>query len=110
MRVCENKAGKISKLNFSEKDIRDKLIPVLNKNAAPENYSAVRDWASNLLSECKEALQIILPFRKNEIEFLESVQKSAVIKPDLLTDDAELQNRIKQHPLINWRIQQNLLT
>ncbi len=100
----------INNLNFSVKDIRDKLIPVLNKNVEPQNYGAVQDWASNLLNECKEALQIILPFRKNEIEFLETVQKNSVIKPDLLTDDQELRERIQQHPLINWRVQQNLLS
>jgi hypothetical protein len=90
----------VDKVMFSEKDIRDKLIPVLKNSEAPESPSATRAWAKILVDECKTALKIILPFRKNEIEFLNQLQRHLEIRPELLTDDLALCQRIKQHPLL----------
>jgi len=37
------------------------------------------------------------------MEFLNRVLDKGEIGPELLTDDKELQNRIKRHPLLEWK-------
>lgn len=45
-------------------------------------------------------------FQKNEIDFLERLQKFGEIKPELLTDNADFCERVKRHPLLRWRAHQ----
>jgi predicted nucleotidyltransferase component of viral defense system len=97
----------VDHVKFSVKDIRDKLIPVLKESEAPEQpFPIVETWAKKLVEECKSSLSLVLPFKKNEIEFLERLQKFGEIKPELLTDNADFCERVKSHPLLHWRAQQ----
>lgn len=97
----------IDKVNFSVKDIRDKLIPVLKESEAPDTrFPAIEKWAKKMVDECISSLSIVLPFRKNEIEFLEQLQKHGKIRPELISDDSQLCERIIKHPLLHWRKQQ----
>lgn len=99
----------VEQLKFSVKDIRDKLIPVLKNTEAPDmRFPATKIWATKLLDECKMALATVLPFRQNEIEFLEQLQKYSEIRVDLLSDDQAFCERVSQHPLLHWRKQQSL--
>lgn len=94
----------VERVKFSVKDIRDKLIPVLKNTEAPDmRFPATKKWATNLLDECKMALAAILPFRMNEIEFLEQLQKQGEIRMDLLSDDPGFCKRVSQYPLLHWR-------
>lgn len=91
-------------ITLNLKDIRDKLIPVLKRQETPStSRHAINDWGTQMMKETKIALSQILPFRANEIEFLERVQKHAEIKPELITDDNSLCERILQHPSLKWR-------
>lgn len=99
----------IKHVKFSVKDIRDKLIPVLKSTEAPDmRFPATQAWATKLLDECKVALGAILPFRQNEMEFLDQLQSHGEIRADLLSGDRDFRERINQHPLLNWRKQQLL--
>ena len=96
----------IDHVNFSVKDIRDKLIPVLKKSEAPDmGFPSVQTWANQLVQETKEKLSMVLPFRKNEAEFLEQVQKHGEIRPELISEDRDFCERVKLHPLLHWRKQ-----
>jgi hypothetical protein len=44
-----------------------------------------------------------LPFTEAEMEFLNRVLDKGVITPELLTADEDLQDRIKRHPLLEWK-------
>jgi hypothetical protein len=97
----------VDHVKFSVKDIRDKLIPVLNESEAPEpRFPIIEAWAKKLVEECKSNLSLVLPFQKNEIEFLERVQKFGEIKPELLTDNTDFCERVMRHPLLHWRARQ----
>lgn len=37
------------------------------------------------------------------MEFLNQVLDKGRITPELLTDDVDLQNRIRRHPLLEWK-------
>lgn len=97
----------IDNIQFTTKDIRDKLIPVLKTSEAPSNsVSAVETWAKRLVEECREALTTMLIFHEKEIEFLDRLQKEGRIQPELLSNDDDLCQRILQHPSLLWRAQQ----
>ena len=97
----------IEHVKFSVKDIRDKLIPVLKTSEAPDmRFPVAQAWATKLVDECKTALSAILPFRQNEMEFLEQLQTHGEIRADLLSNDFGFCERVSQHPLLHWRRQQ----
>ncbi len=99
----------IEKVKYSVKDIRDKLIPVLKNDMAPDTrLSVIQVWAEKLVDECKSALSSVLPFRSNETAFLELVQREGKIQPELICEDKVLCERISNHPLLQWRAQQAL--
>lgn len=94
----------VDQVRFTIKDIRDKLIPVLKASEAPRGtHTHVKIWAEQLLDECKSALSQLLPFNKNEIEFLKRFQEYGELKPELISDDKQLCQRIEAHPLLHWR-------
>lgn len=98
---------KIDSIKFSVKDIRDKLIPVLKDSKSPNTvFHSIQTWATKLVDECKASLGTVLPFRKNEIEFLEQLQQHKEIRPELISDDKDFCERVRLHPLLHWRKQQ----
>lgn len=97
----------VDNIKFTIKDIRDKLIPVLKTNKAPAtNSQAVSTWANHLTNECRNALEKIVSFQENEIEFLERLQEFGEIRPELLSNDTNFCQRVLEHPLLIWRAKQ----
>ncbi len=70
--------------------------------------SEVEAWAKRLVTECQEALAKLLPFRENEIEFLERLQRKGEIAATLISNDNDFCRRIIQHPSLLWRMQRVL--
>ncbi len=98
----------VDNVKFSVKDIRDKLIPVLKESEAPEpRFPIVEAWAKKMVEECKSSLSIVLPFKENEIEFLEKLQQHGEIKPELISNNVDFCERVKKHPLLHWRAKQS---
>ena len=92
------------------KDIRDKLIPVLKASEAPESsVSVIQLWANQLVDECKNALSQVLPFNKDEIEFLERFEQQGELCPELISKNQVLCHRINSHPLLHWRKQSRVI-
>jgi len=99
----------VDQVKFSVKDIRDKLIPVLKSNETPNNSShEIKEWANRLVENCKTELLSVLPFQSHEIEFLECLQKHGEIRPDLISNDENFNQRVMQHPSLLWRAKQVL--
>ncbi len=107
MRKQEWSELRIDKIKFSVKDIRNKLLPVLKESEIPgTRFPLIEKWAKNMVDECKTALEMILPFRDNEIEFLNALQKRGEIRADFLCSDKIFCERLTVHPLLLWRAQQ----
>ena len=87
---------------FDSAELEKKLVPVLHKNAIPEK-TKVKLFTEHLTKECQKQLSLILPFNKNELEFLDKILERGEIEPALITDDIELQTRIKKHPMLLWK-------
>lgn len=83
-------------------DYDQNLIPLLPERVRME-LSSSQDHISDHGSTCRELVSRILPFRDNELEFLDEVLDRGVIKPELLTNDAELATRIGLQPHLRWK-------
>lgn len=99
----------VNNIQFTVKDIRDKLVPVLQQNQLVEtNHHAIQAWAEKLAKGCKTALGAILPFNENEIAFLECLEKHGEIKPELISGEESFCFAVKKHPSLLWRSKQVL--
>ena len=95
-------------ITYSVDDIRAKLIPVLHKETITNfHHNIIEQWAIKIIDTCKEKVKKLLLFNNKESEFLRLVQKEGVIKPDLLTKDNVLCEKISNHPLLIWRAKKN---
>ena len=96
-------------IQFTIKDVRDKLIPVLKNSEIPSTSGReIKAWTDQLVEGCKAGLTKVLPFESNEIEFLERLHKFGEIKPELVSADSGFCERVVQHPSLLWRAKQAL--
>ncbi len=93
---------KVDKIAFGAEELRNQLLPVL-RSSEVDRIDDLDAWAEELCSTCRERLTLVLPFSDDEMEFLDSLNNHGVIKPELLTDDAELITRISSHPMLQWK-------
>lgn len=92
-------------INFTVKDIRDKLIPTLKHSVLPGmNSRAIEKWASNIVSTCVEKFEALLPFNAREQEFLSRLQINGEMLPELISDSSDFCERVKLHPALLWRV------
>jgi predicted nucleotidyltransferase component of viral defense system len=97
----------VDKVDLDIDDILSKLVPVLKfSEIGNSSKKSVKEWSALLIEECKSKLSLVLPFTDNEAKFLEGLQMKGVIEPSLITDDKALQERITNHPSLNWRLKQ----
>ncbi|HAJ26304.1 MAG TPA: nucleotidyl transferase AbiEii/AbiGii toxin family protein [Syntrophus sp. (in: bacteria)] len=88
-------------VDFDIADLEQRLIPTLRAagiERLPQNH-----FGKGLVEDCRNLLAALLPFTEAEMEFLNRVLDKGEIEPELLTDDVDLQNRIKKHPLLEWK-------
>ena len=86
---------KIEKLK--RQDIKTKLLPTLkDRNPKKGNVDEMK-------REVREYLKDILVVDDNIKEFYDKFQKG-IYKPELLFDDKEIIERIKEHPMIMWKL------
>lgn len=86
---------KIEKLK--RQDIKTKLLPTLkDRNPKKSNVDEMK-------REVREYLKDILIVDDNIKEFYDKFQKG-IYEPELLFDDKEIIERIKEHPMIMWKL------
>lgn len=83
-------------------ELRNQLVPTLQSELLGEATDAIA-WAQSLNDECREALSIVLPLTDAELEFLDRLLDHGEIVPGLLTNDAELTERIAAQPMLAWK-------
>lgn len=89
-------------ISVDAEELVDRLIPVLNTSIAA-SISSPRQYAENLVSQCREFVDPLFPLTGQETDFIATLREKGIIDPALLTDDATLAERIKQDPLLLWR-------
>lgn len=99
----------VDNVKVSVKDIRSKLFPVLQKELIPHTkHKQINEWAQKLLVECRRALGKVLPFSDEEVEFLNCLEVTGEIKPELISNDSDFCARVRHHPALLWRIKKKL--
>ncbi len=89
-------------VGFDLRDLENQLVPVLRSDALLHVVDR-GTWAQSLVDECRSGLSAILPFQSNEREFLDLILDHGEVRPELLTADREMQERIGTHPGILWK-------
>ena len=89
-------------VGFDLRDLENQLIPVLRSDAL-SHVEDRRTWAQSLVDECRLGLSAVLPLQSNEREFLDLILDHGEVRPDLLTADSEMQERISTHPGVLWK-------
>jgi hypothetical protein len=82
-------------------DLEQKLIPML-RSVGSEKIRKDQ-FGKGLVEDCRNLLSSLLPFTAPEQEFLDLILDRGEITPELLTSDEALQNRIRRHPLLEWK-------
>ena len=88
-------------VDFDSVDLDQKLIPTLRASGTERIHKG--HFGKSLVADCRNFLSGLLPFTKNEMEFLNQVLDKGTIAPEFLTDDADMQDRIRRHPLLEWK-------
>jgi hypothetical protein len=95
------RAVALNDLDFDSADLEQRLIPTLRATGVE---SIRRDhFGKDLVEDCRNFLTGLLPFTEVEMEFLNRVLDKGEIAPELLTIDVGLQDRIRRHPLLEWK-------
>jgi len=92
----------LADIAFDSRELREQLIPLLSAPAI-QRIGTGDQWAARLVSECRTAMAVVLPLRATELEFLERINQHGEIRPELLTADPVMAERIAQHPQLLWK-------
>ncbi len=91
----------LNDVDFDIADLEQRLLPTLRatriERIQEDHFGKV------LVEDCRNMLTSLLPFTDAELEFLNRVLDKGEIVPELLTADEDLQDRIRRHPLLEWK-------
>lgn len=87
------------------KDITNRLVPLLNKSDI-NRMESISAWSDNLVQQCQSDFSRLLPITTKQRDFLTNLFDKGLIEPQLISDDDNLINNIKNHPAIRWSAQQ----
>lgn len=86
-------------------DLMNRLVPLIRKKEM-DIIGNTRNWAAQMVQECQQAFEQLLPLNQDENMFLENLLDNGIVNPELITSDHNLIENIKNHPAIKWSAQQ----
>ena len=92
----------VDEIEIDPQDATSELLPLLRGDLGP-SAEDVESWCCELAARCIEGLSAVLPYESRETEFLDAIQERGEIRPELLTSDPALQERIRSHPALLWK-------
>ena len=92
----------IEDIHYEWVELKNMLLPMLRKKDL-DGFGDAKKWTDSVLISTQKKLSQLLPFRKNERAFLDSLLDVGEIKPALLTDDQGLHVRIQHQPGLLWK-------
>jgi predicted nucleotidyltransferase component of viral defense system len=96
------RATSVESIAFDRGALEGQLLPMLRREGATGGLTPAA-WGERLVSETHDALGRLLPFSEAEAEFLVRILDDGEIVPELITADTELADRIRRHPLLQWK-------
>ena len=91
----------IDDVGYDHRELENELIPVFRAESFAKRKAG--DWAESMIAECRDRLGAVLPMAANEIAFLDRILDQGEVEPELLTTDDEMAERIRIHPLLQWK-------
>lgn len=92
----------IDDIDFDPDELARQLIPTLSQDAA-KRLKDSDQYGQSLVTQCQKALSSMIPFTDSESQFLNLLLDKGQIQAALLTDDEQLQHRIAEHPMLQWK-------
>lgn len=86
-------------------ELRNRLLPVLHQHELPRARPTLQAWAKKLLDELRQQLATILPLQPHQVDFINQIRHAGKIKPELITNDAGLAEKIARQPALHWAAQ-----
>ena len=83
-------------------EVDRQLRPMLRVGAVPARKE-LGPWVEKLVADAQSLVSRLLPLSANEYEFIERLNETGEIPPDLLTSDTEMQQLIARHPALLWK-------
>ena len=83
-------------------DVKRLLLPMLRHEIKPATED-VEEWTAALVRDTRAQLGKLLPLRVEEVGFLDRLNDAGEIRPELLTEDDVLQERIRVNPGLQWK-------
>lgn len=91
----------VEDVGYDPRELENQLIPVVRSEFLTKQKAG--DWAATMIAECRDRLGAVLPISAAEIAFLDRILDHGEIKPELLTADDQIAERIRTHPLLQWK-------
>ena len=95
------RAVSVTDVDFDEAELSSQLLPALRIGTVPGTDAT--SYGDMLVDECREALSALLPLDDSELAFLDLLLDGGEIDATILTNDADLQQRIQTHPNLKWK-------
>lgn len=87
-------------VDYDPADLAQRLVPTLRGDRRDRASPKFGEW---LAEQARRTVSAVLPLRENERAFLDLLLEKGENDPSLLTPDAGLQDRIRAHPLLQWK-------
>ena len=94
----------VSTRKLVDSDAEQQLLPLLKAGEKPDR-ERLPGWCDSLVAKSRELLDAVLPLVQDEVEFLTRLNDHGEVVPDLLTDEAAMQQIVAEHPMLAWKAQ-----
>jgi len=84
---------------FDNDELTRQLVPTLHIDFAEDFV----EYGKKLADECRQAMSVVLPFRKAELDFLNLLLEEGITRPELITNDPYILENINNHPMLKWK-------
>ncbi|MFH1812197.1 MAG: nucleotidyl transferase AbiEii/AbiGii toxin family protein [Pseudomonadota bacterium] len=92
----------VEQVRTTAREVNSELLPMLRHDVRPAKPE-VEGWTTTLVEETRSLMSSVLPLATHEVEFLERLNGSGDIAPDLLTPDPAEQAIVRNHPGLKWK-------
>lgn len=93
---------RLEDLQFDVEEVRRFLVPVLRAGIVQQDIGLAA-WLKSLEENCRLGLSRLLPLDSRELAFLEAINQHGEIRPEFLTHDEALIERLLRHPGLLWK-------
>ncbi|MCC7386354.1 MAG: nucleotidyl transferase AbiEii/AbiGii toxin family protein [Deltaproteobacteria bacterium] len=83
-------------------ELKREVVPMLRAEVRPKDAEIVT-WAEALVRETRALMSAVLPLETHELEFVERLNGTGDIAPELLTSDPAMQATIREQPGLRWK-------